>query len=107
MGPACGNVYVPYFTSYVQERRGDLSAMGLGFAGDILLYQVRGGPIREFIHDQIEQTWKETGAPVVLLAHSPGGIACIDLVIERDLKAKVSAVITVGSQAPFLYEMNA
>jgi hypothetical protein len=44
---------------------------------------------------------------VVLLAHSLGGIACVDLLIEEDLTHKVAGLITVGSQAPFFYEIGA
>lgn len=95
------------FTWYARRNRGQLSADGFAFAGDILLYQARGQAIRDFIRGQIERTFEQADSPVVLLAHSLGGIACVDLLIERDLSDKVELLITVGSQAPFLYEMNA
>jgi hypothetical protein len=69
---------------------------------DILLYQTRGGQIRDFIQQQIEQA----EPPVVLLAHSLGGIACVDLLVEQSLP-QVALLITAGSQAPFMYEINA
>ena len=44
----------------------------------------------------------------MLLGHSLGGIACVDLLVyEEDLQDKVPLLVTVGSQAPFLYELNA
>ncbi|MGH9844614.1 MAG: hypothetical protein ACREEM_38325 [Blastocatellia bacterium] len=91
------------FTSYVRRNRGQLSADGFAVAGDILLYQARGQGIRDLIH----QTIASVEPPVVLLAHSLGGIACVDLLNERDLSDRVPLLITAGSQAPFLYEMNA
>lgn len=72
--------------------------------GDILHYQARGGGIRGDIKKSV------TGASgdVYLLAHSLGGIACVDLLIlDKSLEGKIKGVITFGSQAPFLYEMNA
>ncbi|NEQ82339.1 MAG: hypothetical protein F6K26_19415, partial [Moorea sp. SIO2I5] len=42
----------------------------------------------------------------VILAHSLGGIACVDLLVTQPM-AQVTLLITVGSQAPFLYEINA
>jgi hypothetical protein len=40
------------------------------------------------------------------LAHSLGGIACVDLLVKKRLEGVVK-LITVGSQAPLLYELNA
>jgi hypothetical protein len=89
-------------TFYARPRRGRLSEQGFAAAGDILYYQVRGQAIRDFIRRRVESV----EAPVTLLAHSLGGIACVDLLIERHLP-KIERLITVGSQAPFLYEMDA
>lgn len=74
--------------------------------GDILLYQAKGEKIRAFIAQTIEAESKPTGEPVILLAHSLGGIACIDLLIAS-AQPNIRGVITVGSQAPFLYEIGA
>jgi len=71
--------------------------------GDILLYQARGEKIRSVIASAIEEAGD---SPVLLLAHSLGGIACIDLLIAS-AQVKVKGVVTVGSQAPFLYEIGA
>lgn len=74
--------------------------------GDIMLYQARGQAIREFIATEVHKASEATGEPVILIAHSLGGIACIDLLIESALPA-VKGVVTVGSQAPYLYEIGA
>lgn len=89
------------FTWYVKRRRGQVSVNSFAFPGDILLYQARGQQLRNFIKDTIEAA----KPPVVLLAHSLGGIACVDLLNEHALG--VELLITVGSQAPLLYEINA
>ncbi len=89
-------------TNYVRGNRLELTDKVSPMPGDILLYQTRGEKIRQFIQQQIEQA----EPPVVLLAHSLGGIACVDLLVQQQL-SQVELLVTVGSQAPFLYEINA
>ena len=66
------------------------------------MYLARGDAIRDFIAARIEAV----PGPVLLVAHSLGGIACVDLLARKDLP-KVKLLVTVGSQAYFLYEINA
>jgi pimeloyl-ACP methyl ester carboxylesterase len=73
--------------------------------GDILLYQAQGDAIRDFVRRRIG----ELDGPVVLLAHSLGGIVAFDLLAtagSADLD-QVRLLVTVGSQAPLLYELGA
>jgi len=93
---------LPMGTYYVKGNRLELTDKFSPIPGDILLYQTRGEKIREFIKQQIEQA----EPPVVLIAHSLGGIACVDLLVQQQL-SQVELLVTVGSQAPFLYEINA
>jgi hypothetical protein len=83
------------------RRRGAITDAAHPATGDILLYQARGQQIQDFIRQQIVNAPK----PRVLLAHSLGGIACVDLLVAEPLE--VQLLVTVGSQAPFLYEINA
>jgi hypothetical protein len=92
-------------TNALKRRRGAIIDATYPFAGDILLYQAKGQKIRDFIRAQVES--EQVKPPVVLMAHSLGGIACVDLLIEQDLREKVACLITVGSQAPFFYEIGA
>jgi hypothetical protein len=89
-------------TSQVKRKRGVLSDVTDPIAGDVLVYQGHGEEIRARIRQVVEQSEE----PVVLLAHSLGGIACADLLIQEPLP-KVKSFITVGSQAPFFYEIDA
>ncbi|MBD2510548.1 alpha/beta hydrolase [Nostoc muscorum FACHB-395] len=89
-------------TNYVRGNRLELTDKISPMPGDILLYQTRGEKIRAFIQQQIAQA----EPPVVLIAHSLGGIACVDLLVQQEL-SQVELLVTVGSQAPFLYEINA
>lgn len=89
-------------TWYFKPKRNNISDNFSGNTGDILMYQARGEKIRKFIRDKIEPL---TG-PIVLIAHSLGGIACADLLLEKDAP-KVDLFVTVGSQVAFLYELNA
>ncbi len=93
---------LPIGTNYVRGNRLELTDKISPMPGDILLYQTRGEKIRAFIQQQIAQA----EPPVVLLAHSLGGIACVDLLVQQQL-SEVELLVTVGSQAPFLYEINA
>lgn len=89
-------------TSKVARKRGVLSDAAYPAAGDILLYQARGQGIRDLIEQRITAAPK----PLLVLAHSLGGIACVDLLVKKELSGVVQ-LVTVGSQAPLLYELNA
>ncbi|MET9736263.1 hypothetical protein ABZZ79_38270 [Streptomyces sp. NPDC006458] len=71
--------------------------------GDILRYQARGQSLRRLIKRTIEHT---PGDAVTVIAHSLGGVACVDLMVEETIE-RVDQLITVGSQAPFFYETGA
>jgi hypothetical protein len=93
----------PMLTSKGVRNRTDLSNLASPPTGDILKYQVRGEDIRKFIADTVQDVRDDE---VILLAHSLGGIACLDLLISQCLP-KVKLLVTVGSQAPYLYEIDA
>ena len=96
-----GGLVLRVATSKGMRRRGALSDASSPFAGDILLYQARGQEIRKFIRQEV----LNAPSPRVLLAHSLGGIACVDLLVTEPIDVKL--LVTVGSQAPYLYEINA
>ncbi|MBC8164686.1 MAG: hypothetical protein H7Y20_02305 [Bryobacteraceae bacterium] len=89
-------------TPIVNWKRGKISAGAAAPSGDILLYQTRGNKIRRYIRESIE---KQSG-DVILLAHSLGGIACLDLLATTSLP-QVTHLITAGSQSSLLYEIGA
>jgi hypothetical protein len=89
-------------TGVVRERRREWGDRMWPQLGDILLYQANGETVRTFIRKKIESL----PPPVYLLAHSLGGIACVDLLALPDAP-DVAGLITVGSQAPLLYELGA
>jgi hypothetical protein len=90
-----------FATRFVQNRRGRYTDLVLPSVGDILVYQGHGQLLRNRIREYIPQE-----GHVVLLGHSLGGVACVDLLAEEH-PPKVDLVITVGSQAPFFYEIGA
>jgi pimeloyl-ACP methyl ester carboxylesterase len=73
------------------------------FFGDVLKYQARRPDIQRFIRSYIDKL----EPPVVLLTHSLGGIACFELALSEDLSDRVALLVTVGSQSPLLYEIDA
>lgn len=91
-----------YATRKIKRERGVISDAAHPAAGDILLYQARGQAIRDFIRAAVDAL----PSPVVIIAHSLGGIASVDALIEQPMP-KVALVVTVGSQAALLYELGA
>ncbi|MCP3759232.1 alpha/beta fold hydrolase [Streptomyces sp. TBY4] len=87
--------------------RGSLTVGATPALGDILRYQARGADLRAFLHERITA---EPG-PTVLIGHSLGGIALVDLLALAAARGEpvpgVQLLVTVGSQAPFLYELGA
>lgn len=103
-------VWLPFWRSAewtaswrVRRRRSDLSRQAAPPIGDILRYQARGEGLRRHISEVL----RAAPPPVVILAHSLGGVACVDLLATEDHRDRVEALVTVGSQAPFLYELDA
>lgn len=90
-------------TRWTVGRRGALSDSALPMVGDILRYQARGDGIRQLIRRTVENT---PGDKITLLAHSLGGVACVDLLAMERLD-RVDQLITVGSQAALLYACGA
>jgi hypothetical protein len=66
------------------------------------MYQARGQKLRDFVRVTIKPLKK----PTVLIAHSLGGIICVDLLLQQQLP-QVVLLVTIGSQSPILYELNA
>lgn len=89
-------------TAKLVRHRDVLSNAAYPAAGDVLRYQARGQRIREFIARSIANCPDE----VTIVAHSLGGIACVDLLAIQHVP-QVKQLITVGSQAPLLYELGA
>ena len=89
-------------TRVLREHRNRFSQTAALPIGDILLYQSRGDTVRDYIRRKIEAA----AAPVTVVAHSLGGIACVDLLAGPN-PPTVHALVTAGSQAPLLYEIGA
>ncbi|MFI9508451.1 hypothetical protein [Nocardia sp. NPDC052566] len=94
-------------TKPAERRRAAISNAFAPLAGDVVLYLTRGNPLRAYLfHTVTELAQTYPGEDIIVLAHSLGGIAVVDMLITRALP-QVSLLITVGSQAPLLYELNA
>jgi hypothetical protein len=93
-------------TDRARRKRDVLYNAAYPVAGDILRYQARGEPIRQEIGARIDACIAAGSDDIVVLAHSLGGIACVDLLV-REPRREVKALVTCGSQAPLLYELGA
>jgi pimeloyl-ACP methyl ester carboxylesterase len=89
-------------TAAMRKRRNSFNAVVAGPIGDILLYQSHGAAIRKFIRQKVETA----EPPVTLVAHSLGGIACVDLLALAEAPT-VEGLVTIGSQVSFFYEIDA
>ena len=87
----------------VERRRGAIHDGTEAMTGDVAVYLARGKAIRRRIDASVKNA---PPGPVSLLAHSLGGIAAVDLLALGN-GSRVVKLITVGSQAPFLYEIGA
>ncbi|MFE1557570.1 hypothetical protein ACFW6V_21650 [Streptomyces sp. NPDC058734] len=87
--------------------RGSLTAGATPALGDILRYQARGAGLRAYLRERITAR----PGPTVLIGHSLGGIALVDLLAlaaaDGGPVPGVELLVTVGSQAPYLYELGA
>ncbi|MEU8823417.1 hypothetical protein [Streptomyces sp. NPDC048636] len=102
------NSYLSPLSSLAQVFRGGITKGSVPAGGDILRYQARGAGVRAAIAAAVREAAGSGGGPVVLLAHSLGGIACVDLLADAaGPPPGVELLVTVGSQAPFLYELDA
>ncbi|MFH8724396.1 hypothetical protein [Streptomyces termitum] len=97
-----GRLALGLASAQLVKRRSALTDAAHPAAGDVLLYLARGEALRAVVEEAV----RAAEPPVVLLAHSLGGIACLDLLALRELP-EVELLVTVGSQAPFLYELGA
>jgi hypothetical protein len=83
------------------RNRGKLTDSTLPAGGDILLYQARGKPFRDFIRERIHASRAN-----VLVAHSLGGVACVDMLIEA-AEPGIGLLVTAGTQAAYFHEIDA
>jgi len=92
----------PVAGKWVRQNKRGVFDLHASKVGDIAHYQARGEKIRGFIRERIA----EAGPEVYVVCHSLGGIACVDLLVEEDLR-NVKGLVTAGSQAGFFYELDA
>jgi hypothetical protein len=92
-------------TRPVERRRAAITQAAAPAAGDVVMYLARGAGIRRCIAEAVTRA-AELQDDVVLVGHSLGGVASLELLATTDL-LQVRLLVTVGSQAPYLYELNA
>ncbi|MDP9797686.1 hypothetical protein J2S43_006198 [Catenuloplanes nepalensis] len=90
-------------TRSLARRRTPLMDPVTDFVRDVAFYLRRGAAVRALIAAEAARA----EPPVVLLGHSLGGIAAADLLSGPDRPAPVRLLVTAGSQAPYLYLMDA
>jgi hypothetical protein len=89
-------------TAWAVPRRGRLMDPVTTFAADILFYLAHADQVRAYLCAEMEHY----EPPVVAVGHSLGGVAMVDLLSVTERPA-VDLLVTVGSQAPYLYLVGA
>ncbi|WP_327745124.1 hypothetical protein OHO28_38580 [Streptomyces europaeiscabiei] len=91
-------------TTAGQQHRAKLMDPVSDFIRDVAFYVRRGAQVREYLTEELSHLPHE--GPVVVIGHSLGGIAMVD-VLSSSNAPRVDLLVTVGSQAPFLYLLDA
>lgn len=91
------------------QKRLDFMGPLSNFLRDVSFYLQHGAAVRDFIGAQLRQ--HSGNGKVVVIGHSLGGIAAVDLLADPKNssgpgKLPVDLLITVGSQAPYLYLLD-
>lgn len=99
----------PLATRVAMARRDDFMRPFSDFSRDVLWYLAHGETVRNEIAEAVRMHAGDK--PLVVLGHSLGGIAAVDLLSDPELtsgegRLTVDLLVTVGSQAPILYLMD-
>lgn len=89
-------------TGLARKCRYPLTKSAIEFVGDILFYAKRGDSIRVAIREAITRL----DPPVLAIGHSLGGVMLVDVLTESG-PPDVKLLVTVGSQSPALYAVDA
>lgn len=89
-------------TGQARRHRGGLTDLSVGFFSDVFFYERRGSGIRAMIDEEL----RAAPRPIVVIGHSLGGIAAVDL-LSAPKPPAIDLLVTVGCQAPLLFAMNA
>ncbi|MPZ72133.1 MAG: alpha/beta fold hydrolase [Nitriliruptorales bacterium] len=89
-------------TAMAVDRRSSLQGASTPGVGDILHYQRRGGAIADVVAEGLTGHQR----PIVAVGHSLGGIILVD-VLSRDGAPDVDLLVTVGSQSPMFFAIDA
>ena len=103
IGTLIANFVAGVATEKLRTHRHGWSTAASLRVGDILLYQQHGERVRDFLAQKIARC----RPPVVLIAHSLGSIACVDLLSSPGAPPSVAKLITMGSPAPLFHEFGA
>lgn len=96
-------------TRVAVQKRLDFMGPFSNFIRDVSYYLQHGAVIRDYIRGQLRA---HTGdGKVVVIGHSLGGVAAVDLLAEVANSSEPNALpvdllVTVGSQAPYLYLLD-
>ncbi|MBY8847139.1 hypothetical protein [Streptomyces sp. SP2-10] len=100
---AIGPLALRLGTAKGRENRAKFMDPFSDFIRDVAFYLRRGESVRSYLATAISAL--PSNGPVVVVGHSLGGIAMVDL-LSGDNAPHVDLLVTVGSQSPYLYLLD-
>lgn len=97
-----GNLGARALTRWATSRRQRLEDIASTYGGDVLKFLAGPEPFSRYLSASLEAIADD----VFLLGHSLGGVICVDTLVRSD-HPQVRGLITVGSQAPYLVQIDA
>ncbi len=94
-------------TALARHLRGSIMQAATSFVGDVMLYLARGAEVRAQLHRTVlEARAQFPDEPLVLLAHSLGGIIAYEYATDGALadRPPIDLLVTVGSQVALFAE---
>ncbi len=94
-------------TALARHLRGSIMQAATSFVGDVMLYLARGAEVRTQLHHTVlEARAQFPDEPLVLIAHSLGGIIAYEYATDSALadRPPIDLLVTVGSQVALFAE---
>lgn len=100
------DVALRILTDAIEKYRLPLTNLTADLLRNVIFYLRHGAAVREFTWRHVQKA--DQRGPVVIVGHSIGGVIAVDLLSgEPNPPSRVDLLVTVGSQAPLLYLMDA
>jgi hypothetical protein len=91
----------------VSHLRSNIMQVATSYVGDVMMYLARAAALRQFVHNTvIEACRQRPGEPLVIIAHSLGGVIAYDYAADPAFadRPPIELLVTIGSQVALFAE---